>query len=772
MHRTSPRRLASFVVVTAATLALILSGPNAASAASVRAAPTSPAPTPTATRTPTPTPTQTPVRAFTSAPRPTITGTLRVGSTVTAVSGAWAPTATIRYQWRLDGAAVSGATSRTFALPAGSLGKRVTVTVTATRAGYRTTSTTSAASVAVARGTLVRGSLKVAGAPTVGSTLTASAPGFGPAPVSFAWQWSRDGKAIPGATRHTYAPVTADLDRKLTVRVSLTKPGYTGVALTSAAVTVGRAFTAAPTPTISGTVSVGSTVKVASAAWKPTPATLTYQWLRGGKAIAGATGSSYKIVAADAGVALSVRVRAAKGGYTPVSRTSAGVAVPRVLTVPGTVTISGTGTVRETLTAQPGAWGPGTVTFAYQWLRGGSPIAGATARTYRPVAADAGKVVSVRITGARSGYTTVVRTSAGTSVFAAFTATPTPTISGTLKAGSTLSVQTGQWQPSSTALRVQWRVDGGAIAGATGQAWQVPTWAAGRSVTVSVTATKKDYRTVTKTSAAKKVSWSLGDTITPGTTLRTGVQLTSPDGRYAFKMLGDGNVAVTRGYALVRTAKTTGTLDGTLVFTGDGELMLLNENDVALWSSKTAGLGATALRLGNDGILRLLDGEGKAVWTSLRMPVVSDATAAGSSVPGRYGWAYPLRPNGSFTTYAGHSGDDIAAPTGTPVYTMRGGTVSLREVWITSGCPSWAPNKSKQKEVVVTSTVDGTKIVQVYAHLSAFSVKAGQTVAAGQRIGAVGSTGCSTGPHLHTAFTVDGVRYALYPRDVLGTASY
>ncbi|MFJ6679052.1 peptidoglycan DD-metalloendopeptidase family protein [Microbacterium sp. NPDC091382] len=770
MHRTSPRRLASFAVATVASLALLLAGPNAAFAGSGATVSTTPSPTPTATRTPTPTPT--PARAFTSAPRPTVTGTLRVGGTVSAAAGSWAPTATLRYQWRLDGVAVAGATSRTFALPAGALGKRVSVTVTATRSGYRTTSMTSVASATVARGALVRGSLKVSGAPTVGATLTASAPGFGPAPVSFAWQWLRDGKSIPGATRHIYVPTSADLDRTLTVRVTLTKPGYTGIALTSPGLTVGRAFTASPVPAISGAVSVGATVKVASAAWKPTPAAITYQWLRGGKAISGATRSSYKIVAADAGSALSVRVSATKGGYTSVSRTSASVAVPRVLTVPSTVTISGTGTVGETLTAVPGTWGPGTVTFSYQWLRGGTPIAGATGRTYRPVAGDAGKTISVRITGARSGYTTVQRTSAGIAVLAAFTTAPTPTISGSSKAGSLLTAQTGQWQPSSATLRLQWRVDGGAVAGATASTWQVPTWAAGRSVTVSVTATKKDYRTVTKTSAVKKISWSLGDTITPGTTLRTGVQLTSPDGRYAFKMLGDGNVAVTRGYSLVRTAKTTGTLDGTLVFTGDGELMLLDENDVALWSTKTAGLGGTALRLGNDGIVRVVNGEGKDVWTSLRMPVVSDSTAAGSSVPGRYGWAYPLRPNGSFTTYSGHSGDDIAAPTGTPVYAMRGGTVSVREVWITSGCPSWAPNTSKQKEVVVTSTVDGTKIVQVYAHLSAFSVRAGQTVSAGQRIGSVGSTGCSTGPHLHTAFTVDGVRYALYPRDVLGTASY
>lgn len=532
------------------------------------------------------------------------------------------------------------------------------------------------------------------------------------------------------------------------------------------------AFTATPTPSVSGTVAVGATVRVSAGVWGPSPVTLTHQWLRGGAAIPGATGASYTISAADAGRSLSVRTTATKAGYTTAVRTSTARAVPRVLTAPARVTITGTAAVGSTLTAVPGTWGPAGVTVGYQWLRNGTPISGATARTHRVVGADIGTTVSVRVTGRKSGYTTFARTSSGVRATGVFSSTPTPTISGSARAGQTVTVATGSWQPSGATLGVQWRVDGSAIGGATASAWEIPTWAAGRSITVSVTAAKKDYRSVTTTSAAKKVSWSLGSTVVPGTSLRPGVRVTSPDGRYAFGLLGDGNVALTKGYALVRTARTTGALDATLTLTGDGELILFDEADTSLWSSNTAGLGGTALVLGNDGVLRLVDGEGEDVWTSARMPAAADSTAAAASVPGRYGWAYPLRPSGSFTTYSGHSGDDIAAPTGTPVYAMRGGTVSLREVWITSGCPSWAPNRTRQKEVVVTSTVDGTRLVQTYAHLSAFSVKTGQTVAAGQRIGSVGSTGCSTGPHLHTAFTVDGVRYALYPRDVLGTARY
>jgi hypothetical protein len=103
---------------------------------------------------------------------------------------------------------------------------------------------------------------------------------------------------------------------------------------------------------------------------------------------------------------------------------------------------------------------------------------------------------------------------------------------------------------------------------------------------------------------------------------------------------------------------------------------------------------------------------------------------------------------------------------------MRGGKVTVQELWITSGCPAWAPNDTKQKQVLVKTVIDGTEFVLTYAHLSKFSVKSGETVKAGEKIGEVGSTGCSTGPHLHLGIKVDGVAKLLYPRDLLGTASY
>ncbi|MFT4232374.1 MAG: S-layer homology domain-containing protein [Leucobacter sp.] len=100
---------------------------------------------------------------------------------------------------------------------------------------------------------------------------------------------------------------------------------------------------------------------------------------------------------------------------------------PRI--VAGSPTISGTAQVGQTLTANAGTWGPAPVTLAYQWLRDGTAISGATGKTYVPAAADQGKKISVRVTGSKTGYQTVSKTSAQTAAVAAKPADPGPTTS-------------------------------------------------------------------------------------------------------------------------------------------------------------------------------------------------------------------------------------------------------------------------------------------------------------------------------------------------------
>jgi murein DD-endopeptidase MepM/ murein hydrolase activator NlpD len=90
-----------------------------------------------------------------------------------------------------------------------------------------------------------------------------------------------------------------------------------------------------------------------------------------------------------------------------------------------------------------------------------------------------------------------------------------------------------------------------------------------------------------------------------------------------------------------------------------------------------------------------------------------------------------------------HNGVDYAAPIGTPVRTVADGVVTF------SG---WQNGYGKTIEID-----HGNGKSTLYAHLSRHDVKKGQRVAQGQRVGAVGNTGWSTGPHLHFEFRVGGV---------------
>ncbi|MSR99624.1 S8 family serine peptidase [Arthrobacter sp. BL-252-APC-1A] len=77
--------------------------------------------------------------------------------------------------------------------------------------------------------------------------------------------------------------------------------------------------------------------------------------------------------------------------------------------------IKGTATVGSTLTATPGTWAPAPVNLSYQWLRGTTPIKGATKSTYILTGADAGATISVEVTGTKPGYATTTKRSNPTS---------------------------------------------------------------------------------------------------------------------------------------------------------------------------------------------------------------------------------------------------------------------------------------------------------------------------------------------------------------------
>ena len=92
-----------------------------------------------------------------------------------------------------------------------------------------------------------------------------------------------------------------------------------------------------------------------------------------------------------------------------------------------------------------------------------------------------------------------------------------------------------------------------------------------------------------------------------------------------------------------------------------------------------------------------------------------------------------------------HTGLDISASTGTPIKAAASGTVTF------SG------RKGSYGNLIVVT--HGNGVQTYYGHCSALYASTGQQVSQGQTIAAVGSTGNSTGPHLHLEIRVNGVAY-------------
>jgi len=97
-----------------------------------------------------------------------------------------------------------------------------------------------------------------------------------------------------------------------------------------------------------------------------------------------------------------------------------------------------------------------------------------------------------------------------------------------------------------------------------------------------------------------------------------------------------------------------------------------------------------------------------------------------------------------------HSGVDIAAPVGTPVYSPINGVVTLVDTGPVGGKQIHVTNE------VIMSPTEKFRVDYHFLHLSEWLVKRGDKVIRGQKIGKVGATGQVTGPHLHFGMKIDG----------------
>lgn len=193
-------------------------------------------------------------------------------------------------------------------------------------------------------------------------------------------------------------PVTVDVPPHITVTAARVEPKLSAVTA----------------PTISGTAKVDESLTANAGSWSLDGVSLSYQWLRDGKVLSGATSASYRLKPADLRGRISVRVTASKASFTKVVTTSAQtkpVALGEAARATKAPSIRGTARLGKTLKVRKGTWDSSGLKLSYQWLRGGKKIKGATKSSYRAGSSDVGKKLSVRVTAKRTGFRSAVVTS-------------------------------------------------------------------------------------------------------------------------------------------------------------------------------------------------------------------------------------------------------------------------------------------------------------------------------------------------------------------------
>lgn len=405
----------------------------------------------------------------------TIEGTPVVGETLTAVTNP--ADATVTYQWYTTSGMVSspidGATSSTYVIKPEDANKKIMVQVTGPSTYDSPGSVVTSEKIDVTKQPL---EVTIEGIPLYGETLTAV---IKPTDATVTYQWLKFDNIvqryseIEGATNSTYV---LKEDEGTNIKVQVTGTGtYAGDTAESSPITVSYKIS---TVEISGSGHIGGTL---TAVTNPGRATATYQWLKDGSSIDGATDSTYVIKPEDLNTDISVKVTGT-GTYTGNIIESSTITVESRYV---DVSIEGNPYVGETLTA---VTDPANATVTYQWLKKKSgssyyeAIDGATEATYTVKLEDMKSSIKVNVTGS-GDYTGSTSTSINTSI----KARPFKVkIEGNPYIGETLTVVT---DPANATATYKWQYTSGANIGSTGSTYEIKPGDVNKSIWVLVTGT-------------------------------------------------------------------------------------------------------------------------------------------------------------------------------------------------------------------------------------------------------------------------------------------
>lgn len=347
-------------------------------------------------------------------------------------------TAPLSYQWRQGGANITNATQSTFVIGSVQLTDGGNYSVVVSNSLGSVTSTPATLTVLIPASAPVILTQPSSQAVTVGGSVTLTVLASGTQPLSY--QWRKAGVAIPGATGSSLVlhPVLATDAAVYSVVVSNSVGSVTSAGAT---LTVNPAPVAPTlvTPPVGSVATAGSPVSFSVVAGGTAP--LSYQWFRGGVAVAGATQATLLIPSVQdihAGP-YTVTVTNVAGSVSSLPVTL--VVLPPVLPpaiaaapLPQSVAVGGTATFTVTVT--------GSAPFTYQWLRNGSAVAaddgvrvshltlGATTETL---------TLSQVQPGDAGDYAVVVSNAAGSVTSAAATLTVTPALGSRI---SNVSIRT------------------------------------------------------------------------------------------------------------------------------------------------------------------------------------------------------------------------------------------------------------------------------------------------------------------------------------------
>ena len=497
---------------------------------------------------------------------PTISGIPQVGQTLTASVTSIADrdgldNAAYAYRWLADNGTIAGATAATYTLTSAEQGKTVNVAVTFTDDAGNAETLTSAATAAVKpANTPATGQPTISGTARAGETLTADTSGIdeedGLTNVSFSYQWMADDADISGATNASYTLTSSEEGKAIKVRVSFTDDAGNDETLTSAATDAG-----APPPTPL-TASIhdapeshdGENSFTFEIRFSETPVSnFSHETLRDHAFTAtGGTVTNARRIEPPGNVRWEITVEPSSDADATIvlpettdcddqgaictadgrklsaeaALTVAGPEEEEDQTPPennqatGAPDISGTAQVGETLTANTSGIadpdGLSNASFSYQWIRNDgsadTDIQDATGSTYTLTSADEGKTVKVRVSFTDDGGNDETLASDATGDVAAApnrAATGTPTISGTVQVGETLTANTSGIADEDgldrASFSYQWIAGGTDIDGASGSSYTLPSTQQGKTIQVRVSFTdnagNQEYLTSAPTGA-------------------------------------------------------------------------------------------------------------------------------------------------------------------------------------------------------------------------------------------------------------------------------